>query len=79
MTLVFKSDGLNEGKGFEAQYTTANNATRLDPQNCRYVICSLKLGCHWCTKELPEGARFNFLSTGDTFRKRTPCDNTLFK
>ena len=40
MTLVLKSDGSNEGIGFAAEYTTANNtAARLDLKNCRYVIC----------------------------------------
>ena len=43
LTLVFISDGSYEGRGFQADYTTAdNNVTRLDPKNnnnnnCRYV------------------------------------------
>ena len=58
MTLVFKSDGSNQGKGFEAQYTTAdNNVTRLDPKNCRYVIYNVKIWCIWYTRKLPEGIK----------------------
>ena len=39
LTLVFISDGSYEGRGFQADYTTADNSvTRLDPKNnCRYV------------------------------------------
>ncbi|KAM7436978.1 hypothetical protein ABFA07_013345 [Porites harrisoni] len=34
LTLVFISDGSNEGRGFQANYTTTdNNVTRLDPNN----------------------------------------------
>ena len=58
MTLVFTSDGSNQGKGFEAKYTTAdNNVTKLDPNNCRYVTCNVEIGCLWYTNELQEGIK----------------------
>ena len=38
LTLVFKSDGSNEGLGFLAEYTTTDNNVAMDPSNsCRYV------------------------------------------
>ena len=37
LTLVFKSDGSNQGWGFLANYTTTDNdVTRMD-DSCRYV------------------------------------------
>jgi len=41
MTLVFKSDGSKSAAGFEAQYTSIDNNTALDPgSQCRFVSCS---------------------------------------
>ncbi|CAH3191050.1 unnamed protein product, partial [Porites evermanni] len=33
LTLVFKSDGSNEGLGFLAEYTTTDNNVTIDPSN----------------------------------------------
>ena len=41
MTLIFTSDNSKSAKGFEAEYTSIDNSTELDPQsNCRFVSCS---------------------------------------
>ena len=38
MTIIFKSDGSKRAAGFEAQYTSMDNNTELDPSsNCRSV------------------------------------------
>ena len=38
MTLIFKSDGSKRAEGFEAEYTSMDNNTKVDPDsNCRFV------------------------------------------
>ncbi|XP_078347241.1 tolloid-like protein 2 [Oculina patagonica] len=45
MTLIFKSDGSKRGTGFEAQYTSMDNNTKLDPSsNCSTMFLSSSNG-----------------------------------